>query len=123
MEGCLMKSNKDTKQGKAEMKVKSFFRRKGYSVEQPKTSNDQGIDMIAEKDHHRIAIQVTDPSESTIEASINGTIRGKNSFHCDKSLIIVDTNISPEFYNAATKKGIDIVSLDSIEHMNSNNFQ
>lgn len=103
---------------KLEKRAQDTFIQKGYSIHTPSTSNDHGIDLIAENGDQKIAVQVTQPSESSMDKSIEAAISGKEAFNCNKSVIVVDSQISDQFRNKATENGIDVINVDG-----HNNFQ
>jgi restriction system protein len=85
--------------------VRDFFALQGYTTWTTKTTNDNGADVIAEKNNERIAIQVKHSSKSINGNGVYQAERGRHNYRAEKAILITNN----EFTNQAK---LDAIRLD-----------
>ncbi len=70
--------------------VQVLFANMGYSSEVTKTSGDQGIDIIAEKNGYKIGVQAKCYSSSVSNKAIQEVVAGINFYNLDKGIVITN---------------------------------
>jgi HJR/Mrr/RecB family endonuclease len=83
-----------------------LFSKLGYLTEVTKSSGDQGIDIIAEKNGKKIGIQAKCYSHSVTNTAVQEVVAGKNHYNLDK--VIVVTN------NYFTKSAIELAESNNV---------
>ncbi|MDN3956213.1 restriction endonuclease [Sporolactobacillus laevolacticus] len=83
--------------------IGKILKKLGYSVEVTKTSGDQGIDVIAEKNGRKIGIQSKCYSNTVGNKAIQEVVAGLNYYQLDKGLVVTNnyfTDSAKELANA-----------------------
>ena len=102
--------------------VADYFKAKNYKVKQTPYSNDYGVDVFAEKDDEKIAIQAKmygDSSRKINRQMIMEFYGAKDYFDCDKGIIVTDGEIINNAQEVAEILGIEVLFLSPSD----NNFE
>lgn len=101
--------------------IAQHFRQRGYQVQVTQQSNDYGLDVLAQNQHERIAIQAklyghtSRPVNRQMMMELHGV---KDYFNCTHAVMATDGSIRPDAREVAQKLGITILELsaDSLGH-------
>lgn len=85
--------------------VRELFARQGYKSWTTKKTNDDGADVVAEKNNERIAIQVKHSTKTINGYGVYQAERGKHNYKADRAILITNN----EFTNQAK---LDAIRLD-----------
>jgi len=94
--------------------VADYFRDKNYKVEQTSYTNDYGVDVFAEKNDVKYAIQVKMYGNSSRKINRQMVMEfygAKDYFDCDKGIIVTDGVIIENAKEVADKLGIEVLFL------------
>ena len=83
-----------------------LYRKMGYNAYVTKTSGDQGLDVIAEKNGKRIGIQAKCYASAVGNSAIQEAVAGKNYYGCDR--VVVVTN------SLFTKSAVDLANANNV---------
>lgn len=86
--------------------IESLFKKIGYSTKITKQSNDQGIDILVQKNNIKIGIQAKCYTNSVGNSAIQEVTAGKKYYNCNK--VIVVTN------NYFTKSAIELANINNV---------
>lgn len=106
--------------------VANYFQNKGYKVKQTPYSNDYGVDVFAERNKEKIAIQAKMFSNSNRKINRQMVMEfygAKDFFNCDKGIIVTDGEIIQNAKDVADKLGIEILFIYPQSHVPKNNSQ
>ena len=106
--------------------VANYFHNKGYKVKQTPYSNDYGVDVFAEKNKDKIAIQAKMFSNSNRKINRQMVMEfygAKDFFNCNKGIIVTDGEIIQNAKDVADKLGIEILFIYPQSHVPKNNSQ
>ena len=106
--------------------VANYFQNKGYEVKQTPYSNDYGVDVFAEKNKEKIAIQAKMYSNSNRKINRQMVMEfygAKDFFNCNKGIIATDGEIIQNAKDVADKLGIEILFIYPQSHVPKNNSQ
>ena len=106
--------------------VANYFQNKGYKVKQTSYSNDYGVDVFAERNKEKIAIQAKMFSNSNRKINRQMVMEfygAKDFFNCDKGIIVTDGEIIQNAKDVADKLGIEILFIYPQSHVPKNNSQ
>jgi restriction system protein len=106
--------------------VANYFQNKGYKVKQTPYSNDYGVDVFAEKNKEKIAIQAKMFSNSNRKINRQMVMEfygAKDFFNCNKGIIVTDGEIIQNAKDVADKLGIEILFIYPQSHVPKNNSQ
>ena len=106
--------------------VANYFQNKGYKVKQTPYSNDYGVDVFAEKNKEKIAIQAKMFSNSNRKINRQMVMEfygAKDFFNCDKGIIVTDGEIIQNAKDVADKLGVEILFIYPQSHVPKNNSQ
>ena len=106
--------------------VANYFQNKGYKVKQTPYSNDYGVDVFAEKNKEKIAIQAKMFSNSNRKINRQMVMEfygAKDFFNCNKGIIVTDGEIIQNAKDVAEKLGIEILFIYPQSHVPKNNSQ
>ena len=89
--------------------VSQYFQSKGFLCKRNGGAYDKGVDIIASKDNHKIAIQVKMYKERSVNyKTIMYLYAGKKIFDCQKGILITSGLVHENARNIAKKLGIEI---------------
>lgn len=91
-----------------------YFRNKNYEVEQTSYTNDYGVDVFAEKNDVKYAIQVKmygNSSRKINRQMVMELYGAKDYFDCDKGIIVTDGIIIDNAQEVADKLDIEVLFL------------
>ena len=92
--------------------VSQYFQSKGFLCERNGGAYDKGVDIIASKDNHKIAIQVKMYKERSVNyKTIMYLYAGKKIFDCQKGILITSGLVHENAKNVARKLGIEIKKI------------
>ena len=106
--------------------VANYFHNKGYKVKQTPYSNDYGVDVFAEKNKEKIAIQAKMFGNSNRKINRQMVMEfygAKDFFNCNKGIIVTDGEIIQNAKDVADKLGVDILFIYPQSHVPKNNSQ
>ena len=106
--------------------VANYFQNKGYKVKQTPYSNDYGVDVFAEKNKEKIAIQAKMFGNSNRKINRQMVMEfygAKDFFNCDKGIIVTDGEIIQNAKDVADKLGVEILFIYPQSHVPKNNSQ
>ena len=106
--------------------VANYFQNKGYKVKQTSYSNDYGVDVFAERNKEKIAIQAKMFSNSNRKINRQMVMEfygAKDFFNCNKGIIVTDGEIIQNAKDVADKLGIEILFIYPQSHVPKNNSQ
>jgi|LakMenE01Jun11ns_1017448.scaffolds.fasta_scaffold9837701_1 restriction system protein len=75
--------------------LKNVLSHQGYSVEKTPASGDLGVDLIAERGHSRLAIQVKRHQGKVSRAAVSDAVAGMHHYSCNGSMVITNSSFSP----------------------------
>ena len=106
--------------------VANYFHNKGYKVKQTPYSNDYGVDVFAEKNKDKIAIQAKMFSNSNRKINRQMVMEfygAKDFFNCNKGIIVTNGEIIQNAKDVADKLGVEILFIYPQSHVPKNNSQ
>ena len=106
--------------------VANYFQNKGYKVKQTPYSNDYGVDVFAEKNKEKIAIQAKMFGNSNRKINRQMVMEfygAKDFFNCNKGIIVTDGEIIQNAKDVADKLGVEILFIYPKSHVPKNNSQ
>jgi len=75
--------------------LKNVLSHQGYSVEKTPASGDLGVDLIAERGHSRLAIQVKRYQGKVSRTAVSDAVAGMHHYRCNESMVITNSSFSP----------------------------
>jgi len=87
-----------------------LYRHLGYKVQHTGKSGDAGVDLIAEKDGKKIAIQAKRYEGNVGESAVQQVHTGKHFYHCDEAIIVTNSNFTKMAWRVARETGIKLWS-------------
>ena len=106
--------------------VANYFHNKGYKVKQTPYSNDYGVDVFAEKNKEKIAIQAKMFGNSNRKINRQMVMEfygAKDFFNCNKGIIVTNGEIIQNAKDVADKLGVEILFIYPQSHVPKNNSQ
>ena len=106
--------------------VANYFHNKGYKVKQTPYSNDYGVDVFAEKNKEKIAIQAKMFGNSNRKINRQMVMEfygAKDFFNCNKGIIVTDGEIIQNAKDVADKLGVEILFIYPQSHVPKNKSQ
>ena len=106
--------------------VANYFQNKGYKVKQTPYSNDYGVDVFAEKNKEKIAIQAKMFGNSNRKINRQMVMEfygAKDFFNCNKGIIVTNGEIIQNAKDVADKLGVEILFIYPKSHVPKNNSQ
>ena len=106
--------------------VANYFQNKGYKVKQTPYSNDYGVDVFAEKNKEKIAIQAKMFGNSNRKINRQMVMEfygAKDFFNCNKGIIVTNGEIIQNAKDVADKLGVEILFIYPQSHVPKNNSQ
>lgn len=94
--------------------VAAHFTRIGYLTRQTAISGDYGVDVFAENDDERIAVQVKlyGHTSRRVNRQMVMELHGaKDYFDCDKGVLVTDGDFLPDAIQVAEKLGIQVLVM------------
>lgn len=110
-----------------EQYISTLLKREGYSnIKLTKTSGDYGVDIIAEKDGLKCAIQCKRYHNNIPINAIQEIKSGKTYYKCDKAMVITNSYYTQNAKNLASSTGVQLFDRDDliriIKKHNNENF-
>lgn len=105
-----------------EQLVADHFRKRGYTTRATQYSGDYGVDVFAEKDGERLAIQAKmfGNTARKINREMVMQLHGaKDYFDCTKAIIATDGVFIDNALEVARKLGIEVVEIQPIDPISS----
>lgn len=97
-----------------------LLKRNGYkNVHGTKTSGDQGIDILAEKDDIRYGIQCKCYSGSVGNASVQQAFSGKSFYNCHVAVVMTNSNFTQSAVELANKNNVLLWEKTKLLELNS----
>lgn len=91
------------------------FHELGYEVEQTGQSGDQGVDLIAERQGQRIAIQAKGYVDSVGNAAVQQAYTGKAFYSCHSCAVITNSRFTTSAQEAAAKVDCILINEENFE--------
>lgn len=86
--------------------VGKLFEKMGFSVQVTKSSGDQGVDVLAEKNGNRIGIQAKCYSNTVGNKAVQEIVAGVTFYNCDKGIVVTN--------NWFTNSAIELAKANNI---------
>ena len=94
-----------------ELYVEKYLQKLGYNVTRTPKTGDQGVDLIAEKDDDRKAIQCKYYSKPVGNKAVQEVIAGANFYQCTSAAVISNSSFTKAARQLAENSGIELFSL------------
>lgn len=95
-----------------------ILNKKGFNARATKGSGDQGVDVLAEKNNIKIAIQCKQYSKPVGNKAVQEVIAGKNFYNAQYAVVVSNASFTPSARKLAAKCGVillDVRMLDNLE--------
>lgn len=92
-----------------------LFTKMGYSACVTKTSGDQGIDVLADKDGIKIGIQTKCYSNSVGNSAIQEAVAGKQFYACNRVIVITNNFFTKSAIELAAANGVMLWNRDILK--------
>lgn len=102
-----------------EIYVEKYFKQEGYKTTLTNQSADYGVDVFAEKNKEKIAIQAKmfGDSQRKINRKAMMELHGaKEYFDCTKAMMVTNGKVLDDAIEVANKLNIEIIYLDNNNH-------
>ena len=76
--------------------VKQLLEKQGYEVGKLRESNDYGVDLIANKDKVRIAVQVKRSKNRITRKAISDAVAGMKYYKCTKAMVVTNSEFTED---------------------------
>lgn len=98
-----------------EQYIIDLLKKEGYSnVESTKASGDYGVDITAEKDDLKCAIQCKRYHNNVPISAIQEIKSGKTYYRCDKAMVITNSYYTQNAKNLASSIGVQLFDRDDL---------
>ena len=98
--------------------VSHFLQKQGYRAYTTQKSGDYGIDVIAEKDQTKIAIQVKKYQQAVGIKAVQEVISGANYYECNEAWVVTSASaFTTAAYNLANKSHVKLVTRSDLFEM------
>lgn len=94
-----------------ELYVEKYLQNLGYNVTRTPKTGDQGVDLIAEKDEDRKAIQCKYYSKPVGNKAVQEVIAGANFYSCTSAAVISNSSFAKSARQLAKNSDIELLSL------------
>ncbi len=95
--------------------VSLLFSKMGYKCEVTKSSGDQGVDVIANKNEVKIGIQAKCYSNKVSNSAIQEVIAGMKYYNCDKGMVITNNYFTTSASEIAQVHNITLWNRDMLK--------
>lgn len=100
-----------------------IYERMGYQVEITKSSNDQGVDIIATNLKEKIAIQTKCYSSPVGNKAIQEVIAGLTFYDSDKGIVVTNSIFTKSAIELAQKSHIELIDREKLKRMILEHYQ
>ena len=100
--------------GDLETFLEKVFSELQYSVERTGGAGDQGVDLITERDGHRIALQVKGYLDSVPNTAIQEAFTGMAFYKCDTCAVITNSRFTTGGKNIASSVGCALIDENTL---------
>lgn len=94
-----------------EIYVEKYLQIAGYNVTRTPKTGDQGVDLIAEKDDDRKAIQCKYYSKPVGNKAVQEVIAGANFYQCTSAAVVSNASFTKSARQLAENSNIELVNL------------
>jgi len=99
--------------------LKTIFEKMGYEVEITKKSNDQGGDLIIEKDGERTVVQAKFYSNPVGNKAVQEVVAAIPYYKADKGMIVTNSTFTDSAVALAEANGIILINGDELDRIRS----
>jgi HJR/Mrr/RecB family endonuclease len=89
--------------------IRALLTRQGFNLRTPEGSFNLGVDLIAEKDKSRYAVQIKRQTTPISGAIVNDLEREKHRYGCDRSMIISNNYFTDDAVERAGSSGCTLI--------------
>lgn len=94
-----------------ELYVEKYLQNLGYIVKRTPKTGDQGVDLIAEKNEDRKAIQCKYYSKPVGNKAIQEVIAGANFYQCTSAAVVTNSSFTKSARQLAENSDIELINL------------
>lgn len=91
-----------------ELFLTSLFSRLGYKTEHVGHAGDYGVDVIAERDGTKIAIQAKKYKDKVGEDAVREAFSGMNMYKCTKAIVVTNSFFTPMAKKLAKSDNVEL---------------
>ncbi|MBT9805650.1 hypothetical protein GPK84_06760 [Blautia wexlerae] len=95
--------------------VCELFKKMGYIAYVTKTSGDQGIDVVAEKDSVKIGIQAKCYSGTVGNSAVQEAVAGKSFYMCNRIIVVTNNYFTKSAIELANANGVILWNRDILK--------
>lgn len=92
-----------------EKHVAELYRRRGYRTEITRGSGDQGVDVIAQNDQHRIGIQCKQWQGNVGNDAVQEAMAGKVFYNCSHAAVVCTSTFTPLARQLAERSDVQLI--------------
>lgn len=94
--------------------IGALLTRQGFNLRTPEGSFNLGVDLIAEKDKSRYAVQIKRQASPISGAIVNDLEREKHRYGCDRSMIISNNYFTDDAVERAGPSGCTLIDREKL---------
>ena len=117
-DNIIIDSNVDNMSGHDfENYIGKLFKKNGYRVNVTKGSGDYGVDIIAKKGDHKIAIQTKRRKSKVSRTAVSDAVGGMKHYQCNKSMVVTNNYFTEGAKKLAKSNNCDLVDRKDLERL------
>jgi restriction system protein len=97
-----------------EQYLRRLLTSQGYSVKGTPGSGDLGVDLVAERDSDRVAIQVKRYNTKVSRRAISDAVAGMRHYRCNRAMVITNNRFTTGAEVLARSTGCTLVDRDAL---------
>ncbi len=94
--------------------IGALLTRQGFNLRTPEGSFNLGVDLAAEKDKCKYAVQIKRQTTPTSGAIVNDLEREKHRYGCDRSMIISNNYFTDDAVERAGSSGCELIDREKL---------
>ncbi len=87
---------------------------RGFKSQVTKEKGDFGVDVLADKDNIKFAIQVKRQSNKVSQSAIREVVAGQNYYNCEKTIVITNSYFTESAKTLARVNNCELINRDSL---------
>ncbi len=100
-----------------EQYVATLLERYGFTAEVTSGSNDFGVDVVAERDGERYAVQVKRHSRPINRTAVSDAVAGRDYYNCKRAMVITNASFTRAAQAFAASVGCELVDRKELREL------
>jgi restriction system protein len=96
--------------------VAALLTHQGFETTVTKGSGDLGVDIIARRQDHSVAVQCKRRADDSSRTAVSDAVAGKHHYQCEAAMVVTNQHFTPGAHQLAESTECQLIDREALAH-------